>query len=105
MKRIRRSSGGGLFDTELKQTDYSPLPLIVYSTPVKKERVKRVRRDKNEDPFIKRYGNTPPLEILKDFLKNRKKYVETHYPEHDQIVLLELDLYEDVLNRIINSLK
>ena len=88
MKRIRRSSGGGLFDI-----------------PVKEERVKRVRREKNEDPFIKRYGNTPPLEILKDFLKTRKEYVKTHYPEHDQIVLLELDLYESVLNRVINSLK
>jgi len=40
------------------------------------------------------------LDILEEFLLSRKQYVMERYPENHQIVLFELNLYFDVLQRI-----
>lgn len=69
--------------------------------------VKRTRKNNvEEDPFIARNKGKEPLTILKEFLTGRKDYVENHYKDNNKsIALFELDLYEDVLNRIIKSTK
>jgi len=71
------------------------------------EKVKRTRKNNtDEDPFISINKGKEPLTILKEFLTSRKEYIETHYKDNDRfITLFELGLYEDVLNRIIKSIK
>jgi hypothetical protein len=67
-------------------------------------RVKRVRKIKTEeDGFLLRFKGKDPLDILHEFLLDRKKYVKTSYPEQAKVVLFELDLYLDTLERIIKG--
>jgi hypothetical protein len=58
-----------------------------------------------EDGFIVRYKGQNHLEVLKDFLKNRRENVKDNYPKKDHIVLFELNLYEEILNRVIKGLE
>jgi len=85
MKRVRKNKGVGLFDL-----------------PVEKQ-VKRTRIKKEEDPFIVRHEGKTASEILLDFLKARRKYVNKNYPKQTQVVLMELDLYEDIVLRLVKS--
>lgn len=64
------------------------------------EPVKRQRRPIETDPFLERFKGKPPLDILEAFLLSRKQYVTECYPETHKIVLFELNLYFDVLQRI-----
>lgn len=82
MKRIRKIQSPTLFEIE----------------PT--EPIKRQRRNVEKDEFIERFKDKPPFDILEEFLINRKQYITKHYPERDKIVLFELNLYFDVLQRI-----
>lgn len=82
MKRIRKIQSPTLFEIE----------------PT--EPIKRQRRPIETDPFLERFKGKPPLDILEAFLLSRKQYVTERYPETHKIVLFELNLYFDVLQRI-----
>lgn len=82
MKRIRTIQSQTLFEIE----------------PT--EPIKRQRRPIEKDGFLERFKDKPPLDIIEEFLLSRKQYVMERYPENHQIVLFELNLYFDVLQRI-----
>lgn len=90
MKRIRKNKSN----------------LSLFNTEKVLEKTIRKRKNKDiDDPFINRYAGQNYINLLKDFLKNRKEYVTTKYPENQRIVALyELDLYEQILNRIIKGI-
>ena len=68
-------------------------------------KTERTRRNVvEEDSFIARYKGQNHLDVLKDFLNNRKENVNDNYPKQkSEIILLELNLYEEILNRVIKG--
>lgn len=87
MKRTRKkTSDNGLFQFE----------------QIEKPKIKRERQIL-DDPFIERHKGKNALEVLDEFLQVRKEYIENHYPDNQQIVLFEWDLYHKVLQRVIKG--
>jgi hypothetical protein len=89
MKRTRKQ-------TKIKSSGFFPVAEVI-------KEVKRQRKPKGEDPFIVRHEGKTASEILLDFLKARRKYVNKNYPKQTQVVLMELDLYEDIVLRLVKS--
>jgi len=92
MKRVRKNSNTnqlGLFQI----------------APIKK--VERVRKDKELDPFIVKNKGKDPFKVLQEFLEARRAYIESDYTlsytteTNKQLVLFELNLYSQVLERIM----
>lgn len=84
MKRVRKQTTGFGF----------------FQVPEVTKEIKRQRKPKDADPFIERHKGKTASQILKEFIKNRRDYVQRNYSETNQIVLDELRLYEDIVNRL-----
>lgn len=96
MKRTRKHSvSGGLWG-------FDETPKTV-EKPVEQKRQRKPKIDDDEDGFLARHKGKDPLIILREFLEDRKKYVKTRYPEQTQVVLFELNLYNNILEKLIKN--
>lgn len=89
MKRVRNS----------KTIGFGFFPVAEVTKEIKRQR----KPKEKEDPFIARHKGKSASVILLDFLKARRKYVQKNYTKQTQVVLMELDLYEDIVLRLTKS--
>lgn len=91
-QRIRRMPAHGLFSFE-------------ESSKKEKPEKGKITRKRETDSFIERQTGANPLDVLEEFLIDRKSYIEKSYSEQNKIVLFEWELYYSVLQRVKKGVK